>query len=262
VEQFAKATEKEIRRILRVERCRRNHQLICQVLKPELQHSRLSRVDVPESQTPVNPKEWKGAWRSLMAPDDIGKVLCDTNATQYHQADNPFGSEPLHTHIGLYAETTGAQHFLQKGTVPLEIQKALLPETAAISEKVRSLPRCIRTDHQCISKENVQSLYAALSERISFSPSQWHIGHYKPITKSNALATMMTQMMAIPHLTGYSSKWWQEIVDIMLQKSPGDYRVHRLHIVALQESDFNQSSRLAIGCPILHALEDAKRHAY
>jgi len=73
---------------------------------------------------------------------------------------------------------------------------------------------------------------------------------------------MMTQMMAIPHLTGYSSKWWQEIVDIMLQKSPGDYRVHRLHIVALQESDFNQSSRLAIGCPILHALEDAKRHAY
>lgn len=43
----------------------------------------------------------------------------------------------------------------------------------------------------------------------------------------------------------------------MLQEFPGDSRIHRLRIVALKESDFNQSNRLAIGHPLLHALEDA-----
>lgn len=41
----------------------------------------------------------------------------------------------------------------------------------------------------------------------------------------------------------------------MLNKKPGDYRIHRLRIVALQESDFNQTNRLAIGRPIQHLLE-------
>jgi hypothetical protein len=38
-------------------------------------------------------------------------------------------------------------------------------------------------------------------------------------------------------------------------KKPGKYRIHRLHIVALQESDFNQTNRLAISRPIQHLLE-------
>jgi hypothetical protein len=41
----------------------------------------------------------------------------------------------------------------------------------------------------------------------------------------------------------------------MLNKKPGDYRIHRLWIVALQESDFNQANRIAIGRPIQHLLE-------
>jgi hypothetical protein len=63
-------------------------------------------------------------------------------------------------------------------------------------------------------------------------------------------------MMTIPHLTGYSPRRWQQVVDVMLQKTPGNSKIHRLRIVALQESDFNQSNRLAIGQPVLHHLED------
>lgn len=44
----------------------------------------------------------------------------------------------------------------------------------------------------------------------------------------------------------------------MLEKKPGDHRIHRLRIVALQESDFNQSNRLAIGRPLQTLLEQAK----
>jgi hypothetical protein len=78
------------------------------------------------------------------------------------------------------------------------------------------------------------------------------------MVRDDFLADLIAKMIAIPLLIGYSPKRWHKIVDVMLEKSPGDSRIHRLRIVALQESDFNQSNRLAIGRPVLHSLEDDK----
>jgi hypothetical protein len=65
-------------------------------------------------------------------------------------------------------------------------------------------------------------------------------------------------MMSIPLTAGFSPNRWRQIIDVMLEKKPGDHRIHRLRIVALQESDFNQSNRLAIGRPLQTLLEQAK----
>jgi len=66
-----------------------------------------------------------------------------------------------------------------------------------------------------------------------------------------------SQLMSIPTFTGHSPERWHQIVDIMLEKKPGDRRIHRLRIIAVQESDFNQVNRLALGRPIQHKLEDS-----
>jgi hypothetical protein len=44
----------------------------------------------------------------------------------------------------------------------------------------------------------------------------------------------------------------------MLKKSPGNSKIHRLRIIALQESDFSQGNRLTLGRPLMHNLEDAE----
>ncbi len=46
-------------------------------------------------------------------------------------------------------------------------------------------------------------------------------------------------MMSVPYIVGLSLPWYQEEVHIMLKKNPGEPKIHRLHIIALFENDFN-----------------------
>jgi hypothetical protein len=47
-------------------------------------------------------------------------------------------------------------------------------------------------------------------------------------------------------------------MDIMLEKTLGDSRSHRLRIIALFESDLNHDKCVLIGQKIAHLLEDEK----
>lgn len=48
----------------------------------------------------------------------------------------------------------------------------------------------------------------------------------------------------------------ERVRDIMLEKEHSNSRCHRLQILALFESDFNQAKRLVIGRRLMHHLED------
>jgi len=56
-------------------------------------------------------------------------------------------------------------------------------------------------------------------------------------------------MMSIPFQCGV-------VTDIMLEKDIGNPRCHRLRIIALFESDFNQAKWLIIGRKLLHHMDD------
>jgi hypothetical protein len=190
---------------------------------------------------------------------NIAKHVCTTNAPQYNQANQtPCGIEPLASHLGYKASTSGSEDIIRGLKLPPNIAATLLPETVAFFNTLSSLATESYTAVPAhITSKQFISCYKAMDERTSSSPSGRHLGHYKAAILSEKLSHIHSIMMSIPLTAGFSPAWWRQIIDVMLEKKPGDHRLHRLRIVALQESDFNQSNSLTIGRPIQTLLEAA-----
>jgi hypothetical protein len=121
---------------------------------------------------------------------------------------------------------------------PEDIMQDLPLETQNICSTLASVSQQHSEAHpNDITVEAFKSLYTALDERTLSSPLGRHLGHYKAATQSEKLSTLHSQLMLIPSITGISPTRWHQTVDIMLEKKPSDHRIHRIQIIALQESD-------------------------
>jgi hypothetical protein len=225
--------------------------------------SGLSRIDIPDPSAngqhlgdPNDPKTWRGPWKSIYSPDGIAQVATQMNVQQYKQAHStPFGSGLPSKLFGRHGDTLHATSLLQ-GTLPPD-HGTLMPERVhLLSVMSQKHPTIDMPALPIITDEEFIALYKVVPEDTSTSPSGSHIGHYKATLKFPKLVSLHTAMMSIPFQCGVLPDRWKRVTNIMLEKDIGNPRCHRLRIIALFESDFNQAKRLIIGRKLLHHMED------
>lgn len=66
--------------------------------------------------------------------------------------------------------------------------------------------------------------------------------------KANSLDPLLCQvdtiMACLPFEYGFSPDWWQQGIDVMLEKKKGVWQINKLRAILLYEADFNQNNKL------------------
>jgi hypothetical protein len=133
----------------------------------------------------------------------------------------------------------------------------LLPETHSLLQTLATpRPTLTPEDLITITPEEFIQTYKFTKENSSSSPSGRHIGHFKAVLQDTSLVFIHMLMMSLPFCHGFVPNRWTRITDFMLQKEEGNARSHRLHIIALFESDLNQAKQILLGRKLSHHLED------
>jgi len=171
------------------------------------------------------------------------------NSKQYNQAHHtPFGSGLLATLIGRQGDTPSAFDLLKGISLPTHIMKRLLPETALILNTLMKPTLFIPENTIEISEIYVPG---HVRSYIIISLGR-HVGHYKAVIKDQFLSPLHAQMMTIPFQIGFAPTCWTNVIDIMLEKEPGNARCHCLCIIAL----FDQAKRILVGRKLIHHMAD------
>ncbi len=178
--------QKEITQLKLREARRRMFKKIKVTLNPSSQTSGLARIDIPSCHTDSpfpdgpDPKLWKGPWKSITNPVEIAKHVSAANRRQYGQVnETPFGSKPLLPIYGYNADTPDADRLLEGHLPSSSILEKLYPETVSILFSLaRPSPISLLSPCTTIGNDQFISLYKALNESTSSSPSGRHIGHY------------------------------------------------------------------------------------
>ena len=121
-----------------------------------------------------------------------------------------------------------------------------------------------------ITEKEMMEKYKFWPETTTTSPSGRHLGHYRSLlpnmptqgrsaierdAKRQALLTMHHSMIDYALANGYSFSRWKKVINVMLEKEPGNLKIHRLRVIHLYEADYN----LILGAKwreLIHHCED------
>jgi len=87
------------------------------------------------------------------------------------------------------------------------------------------------------------ALWRKAHKTTSSSPSSIHFGHYIAGMFNPDILILNATLADIPLATGYSPMRWHKGLNVMLEKSPGNFNVEKLCIILLFKADFNANNK-------------------
>jgi hypothetical protein len=209
-----------------------------------------AHTDLTESQDLPDPKK-ATEWKTVDLPDEIVYYLLTRNRLHFGQAKGtPFTDPEFCRTIDWQASSDTSELILHgdydaselSDLQSLLIQHCKSPQLDALSQYI--------TEAEFVSK------FKTWNERTSTSPSGIHLGHYKAIVlrndadlsteegqelenKRTALVRAHVAMINYSIRHAYSYTRWKQVVNVMIEKEPGNARVHRLRVIHIYEADYN-----------------------
>jgi exonuclease III len=204
-------------------------------------------------QVPLNPNEdpkKATLWRTVNAPAEVVSYLQQRNQSHFGQAKHtPFATLPLQQSLNFQASTFTSDLMLEGTYTNNELSDITQLLITHIKSESHELPANI-TFTDMLNK------YINWDERTSTSPSGRHLGHYHcllsaydpnpPNREETDLSKDASQILHLHHSMlqystthGHSFDRWKTIVNVMIEKDPGNPKIHRLRVIHLYECDYN-----------------------
>ena len=184
-------------------------------------------------------------WRTVTDPREIERLLLVRNMRHLQQASIEEGRvhHPVMQSIMQNHGTDLLQEVLD-GTLSLAeaTDEVIVAWINAVkqTERERKLPPI--TGY--ISAWEFQEAFAKVSERTSSSPSGINYTIWKCLARDEELAGWLSIMMSLPFQHGFVNERWTHSIDVMLEKKPGNRKIHMLRIIGLLEADFNTALKI------------------
>jgi hypothetical protein len=191
-------------------------------------------------------------WRTVELPSDILYYLRLRNRLHFGQAQGtPFTETPLSEHVDWQASTKYSDMILEgdyDDSTLDDIQQLMIQHCKKMTD-LDSIDGDITTDQ-------FEARLKVWREATTTSPSGVDLSHYKALVAKNdldptsveadALEVKRKQLiLAHVQLINYATKHkytydrWKTIVNVMIQKEPGNSKIHRLRVIHIYEADFN-----------------------
>ena len=179
-----------------------------------------------------------GEWSEKVSKEEVEQGTLEENERRFTQAKGtPMTTSPLKDDLGLVGDGIQAVNLLKgqytcNSSVETSVDNILSHLQTKKDEDIIEQP-------VPITQFELNEGWRRVKERTSSSPSGLHVGHWKAACKDPALLWVNTVMLNVPYRSGYSPKRWQQGINVMLEKIPGNCRVDKLRTILLYEADFN-----------------------
>ena len=208
----------------------------------------LTRLEVPKD--PGQDPKSCSDWMVVDTPEEITRFLLERNKKHFSQAQGtPFTLSPFNVQVDFGATTESCELMLSGDYTNEDVDDltSLVIQHFQNVTEIDILPKSL-TEKEMLDK------YRVWTESTTTSPSGRHLGHYRallpnlPVANSTAedtdhkrsmLATMHHSMLDYSLQNGHSFRRWQKVVNVMIEKDPGNPKIHRLRVIHLYEADYN-----------------------
>jgi exonuclease III len=210
----------------------------------------LSMVKIPDPET-ADPKT-ATKWTTITDPLLVEQKILARNQRHFAQAaPTPLATPEIQRLLSFGGTSSIADQLLYQNYDP-----SLLTPSYYGQQLLAKCSTSVTEITPDITLDEMQQKYRCWPERTSTSPSGRHLSHYHALLKPDGSTSADDDYEALDGARkdvwfahhailqysirhGYCFKRWHQVVNAMIEKEPGDPRIHRLRVIHLYEADYS-----------------------